>query len=115
MFRPYWAAATTTVIGAALWVYIAWTTDRVEAWDSDLYFPFAFPAIALVAAVVSFFVPQRSWRWAMLPFAGQALVAFIENPTANLLPLGLVMFAVLGAVCMIPAAVGAAIGRWAGR
>jgi hypothetical protein len=75
----------------------------------------AIPAIALTAAIVSFLVPQRFWRWAMLPFAGQALVAFLQDPTANLLPLGLLVFAILGSICMIPAALGAALGRWASR
>ena len=47
----------------------------------------------------------------MLPFVGQALVAFLQNPTANLLPIGLVVFAILGGICLIPAAIGAALGR----
>jgi hypothetical protein len=114
-YRPLWAAATTTGIGAAAWIFIALAGGRREAWDSELYFVLAIPAIALTAAIVSFLVPQRFWRWAMLPFAGQALASFLQNPTANLLPLGLVVFAILAAICMIPAALGAALGRWASR
>ena len=110
MLRPFWASAVTTGIGAVVWACIALASGRREAWDSELYFVVAMPAIALTAAIVSFFVPQRFWRWAMLPFAGQALIAFLQNPTGNLLPLGLVMFAILGGFCVIPAAVGAALG-----
>ena len=113
--HPLWASATTTGVGAATWVYTAWVGGRREAWDSELYFLFVIPAIALMAAVVAFFVPDRFWRWAMLPFAGQALVAFIQNPTANLLPIGLLVFALHGALCIIPAAAGAAIGRRVAR
>ena len=114
-YRPLWATATTMGVGVISWAYIAWAGGRREAWDSELYFVLAIPAIALTAAIVSFFVPQRFWRWAMLPFAGQALAAFLQNPTANLLPLGLIVFAILGAICLMPAALGAALGRWASR
>lgn len=110
-YRPLWAAATATGVGAAAWAYIAWAGGRREAWDSELYFLFGLPAVALTSAIVSFFVPQRFWRWAMLPFAGQAFVAFLQDPTANLLPVGLVVFAILGGICMLPAALGAAFGR----
>ena len=115
MFRPTWAVLTTAAIGAATWLYIAQVENRREAWDSGTYFILAIPLIGLTAAIVSFFVPSRSWRWAMFPFGAQALVAILQNPTGNLLPLGLIMFGIFGAVCMIPAALGAAIGRRAAR
>ena len=69
------------------------------------------PAMAMTAAYVSYREPRSVWRWAMFPFWAQAIVAFLQNPTANLLPLGLVMFSIFGAVCLIPASIGAAIGR----
>jgi hypothetical protein len=71
--------------------------------------------IAGTAAVVSFFVPEKPWRWAMIPFGAQALVAFFQNPTANLMPLGLIVFAIFGGLCAIPAAIGAMMGRKAMR
>lgn len=78
-------------------------THRREAWDADLYFTMAFPTIAVVAVVLAFFYPWKAWRWAMIPFGAQALAAFAKDPTANLLPLGLIMFAILGGLCAIPA------------
>jgi hypothetical protein len=97
--------------GAASWWLVSYLTHRREAWDSELYFAAVLPVTALVAAAIAFFVPQRPWRWAMLPFAGQALAAFLDNPLANLMPLGLLVFAFFGALCLIPAYVGAAFGR----
>jgi hypothetical protein len=111
MFRPIWAVLTTAATGAATWVYVARVGNRREAWDSEVYFIVAIPLIGLTAAVVSFFAPSRFWRWAMLPFLAQALVAFLQNPGANMLPIGLIVFAILGVMCMVPAALGAAIGR----
>jgi hypothetical protein len=111
MFRPIWAVLTTAAIGAATWIYVAQVGNRREAWDSDVYFILAIPLIGLTAAVVSFFAPSGFWRWAMLPFLAQALVAFLQNPGANMLPVGLIVFAILGLMCMVPAALGAAIGR----
>lgn len=111
MFKPIWAVLTTAAIGAATWIYVARVGTRREAWDNEIYFILAIPLIGLTAAVVSFFAPSRFWRWAMFPFAAQALVAVVQNPTANMLPLGLIMFAMFGAMCMVPAELGAAMGR----
>jgi hypothetical protein len=65
----------------------------------------------VVACIVAFIVPEKPWRWAMIPFAAQALVAILQNPTANLMPLGLIMFAIFGGLCAIPAALAAMVGR----
>jgi hypothetical protein len=111
VFQPLWAALTTAGVGAASWLVVSTFDGRREAWDSPLYFMGAMPVVAMTAAAVAFFVPSRSWRWAMFPFAGQALVAFLQNPTANLLPLGLIVFFVLGLVCLVPTSVAAFAGR----
>jgi hypothetical protein len=94
------------------WIAISQLTHRREAWDSELYFSWFLPSIALVVAAVSYFAPDRVWRWAFAPFAAQAVVAFIGNPGANLLPLGLIVFAFYGALCLLPALAGSKIRRW---
>jgi hypothetical protein len=112
MFQPLWASASTFGVGAMTWVVVAAAGGRREAWDSDLYFVGALPAIALTAAIVSCLVPVRTWRWAMFPFAAQAVVMVVHDPSsASMLPLGLIMFAILGAVCLIPARIGAFTAR----
>lgn len=105
------AGVVAFVAGAATWLYVARVSHRVEAWDSEVYFSVGLPVIGVLAAVLAFLVPTRPWRWAFLPFAGQAVAAFVQNPTANLLPLGLIAFAFFGAVCLMPALAGAWIRR----
>jgi hypothetical protein len=109
----YPKAAYTLAAGAGAigWIAIAALTDRREAWDSDLYFTWFLPSIALIVGALAYFAPERAWRWAFAPFAAQAVVAFVQNPTANLLPLGLIVFAFYGALCLIPVKVGTAIRR----
>jgi hypothetical protein len=111
MFQPLWASATTLGVGAAAWIVVSVAGGRQEAWDSPLYFTFLMPAMALTSGLVSYLEPSRVWRWALFPFWAQAIAAFVQNPTANLLPLGLIMFSILGAVCLIPAGIGAYMGR----
>jgi peptidoglycan/LPS O-acetylase OafA/YrhL len=111
MFRPWWASLTTLCIGAATWMAVSMFGGRREAWDSPLYFTGALPVIAIAVGVVAYLVPVRVWRWAMFPFWAQALVAFVQDPTANLLPLGLIVFSIFGAICLVPASIGAAMGR----
>ena len=47
----------------------------------------------------------------MIPFAARALVAILQNPTANLMPFGLIMFAFFGGLCAIPAVLAAMVGK----
>ncbi|MGH7581441.1 MAG: hypothetical protein ACREM9_14785, partial [Gemmatimonadales bacterium] len=105
------AYTVAAAAGAVGWVTISQLTHRREAWDSELYFTWFLPSVALVVAELAFFAPERSWRWALAPFAAQAVVAFVQNPTANLLPLGLVVFAFYGALCLVAVWVGAGLRR----
>ena len=105
------ATIAAIAFGAATWLYVAHISNRREAWDSEMYFTTALPCLALVVTALGFFVPTRPWRWAFLPFAGQAAVAVVQNPTANLLPAGLMVFGFFGAVCMVPAYAGAWMRR----
>jgi hypothetical protein len=106
-----WAYAVGALVGAGTWGLVAATSGRQEAWDSDLYFTVALPFVGLSAAVLGFLVPDRAWRWAFVPFAAQAVVAFVQNPTGNLLPIGLIVFALFGVGCLVPAYIGARLAR----
>jgi hypothetical protein len=105
------AYAIAAIVGAAGWLGISHFTHRREAWDSALYFSWFLPSVAPVVSGLGFLAPGRSWRWAFTPFGAQAVIAFVQNPGANLLPLGLLVFAFYGAVCTVPAWIGAAARR----
>ena len=105
------AYALAAITGAVGWVVISNLGGRREAWDSPLYFAWLLPVVCVVVVVISFFAPERPWRWAFTPFAAQAVVVFLQNPGANLLPLGLIMFAILGGVVTVPASIAAATRR----
>jgi hypothetical protein len=107
----WWAYAIAALTGAATWILVAVVGGRREAWDSDLYFSIALPVVGLVAGVLGFLVPHRAWRWAFVPFGAQALVAFAQNPTANMLPLGLIVFGLFGVGCLVPTYVGARLSK----
>lgn len=111
MFQPMWASLVALGVGAATWIAVAIASGRREAWDSELYFVVVLPVIALTAGLVSYNVPTRTWRWAMFPFAAQAIVMFVQEPMGNLLPIGLITFLIFGAMCLIPARIGAFAGR----
>lgn len=106
------AYAVAAAAGALGWLAITLVTGRREAWDSEWYFALLLPGLAVLVAWLGFFSPRGAWRWAFVPFAAQALVAFVQNPAGGLLPLGLIVFAVFGVVCLVPALVSAAFRRW---
>jgi len=109
------AYAVAAVGGAATWLMVSTIGGRREAWDSDLYFSVALPAIGALTALLGFLLPHPRWRWAFVPFGGQALVALLQNPTGGLLPLGLMVFAFFGVECLIPAYIGAKLATAMGR
>lgn len=109
--RPAFAYTIAAVVGAVGWLGISQLTHRREAWDSDLYFSWFLPSVALVVGGLAFFAPDRSWRWALTPFGAQAVVAIVQNPDASLLPLGLLVFGFYGALCLVPARLGVALRR----
>ncbi len=109
------AYAVAAVVGAATWLVVSTIGGRREAWDSELYFSVALPAIGALTALLGFLLPHRPWRWAFVPFGGQALVALLQNPTGGLLPLGLIVFGFFGVACLIPAYVGAKLATAMGR
>lgn len=102
------ACVITVLTGAAIWLVIEKLGHRREAWDCALYFKAGIPLAVLAAAVAGAIQPARPWRWGLLVLFSQAGVAFIQNPTGNLMPLGLIVFAVLS----IPAIMTAYLGAW---
>ncbi|HJR58140.1 MAG TPA: hypothetical protein VJ813_02025 [Vicinamibacterales bacterium] len=109
------AYAAAAAAGAVGWLALTYASGRREAWDSEWYFGLLLPALAVLVAWLGFLAPRQAWRWAFVPFGAQALVGFVQNPAASLLPAGLIVFAVLGAICLVPALMGSALRRWADR
>jgi len=107
---PGWLVAL--VAGAAGWLLVMHLGHRKEAWDSPYYFQLAYPLFGFTALALGYFFPGRLWRWPIGLALGQALVAFIRNPTANLLPLGLIAFAVMSVPLIVPALLGTRLRRW---
>ncbi len=97
--------------GAITWIATTLLSHRSEAWDASLYWVAAYPALGLVLAWISFEMPLRPWRWVLAAMFTQAAVLFLSDPSGNLLPLGLIAFAVLSLPLMIPATIGALLGR----
>jgi hypothetical protein len=109
------AFAAAAVAGAVGWAAITYATGRREAWDSEWYFSILLPGLAILVSWLGFLAPRAAWRWAFVPFAAQAVVAFAQNPAGGLLPLGLIVFGVFGLICLVPALVGSAFRRWFDR
>lgn len=99
------------VSGIAVWLVTSWLSNEPEAWDSKYYFFYGLPLMMLVAGLLGFAAPARPWRWGLVMLGAQAAIAIIQNPTANLLPLGLVIFAVLSIPCLATATAGSFLRR----
>lgn len=111
--RPAGSALAAYVIslaaGAGGWVYLAHGRLSREGWDNPAYFSPFLPLLVALAFVLGIVQPTRPWRWPAIMFGAQALMASIGHPTASLLPLGLVLFAILSVPAMVAGYVGAFI------
>ena len=63
----------------------------------------------------AFFEPNRSWRWGVLPLVGQFVWMLLSPGPGNLLPLGVIVFAVLSVPPIIAARIGAFIATKTGK
>lgn len=108
-------AGLAFLIGAADWELVRNLGTRRDSWDDPLYWQLGYPLLLLAAFGLGFVWRDRPWRWAALLVAGQAvwslLLAVSEDGMPNLLPAGLVMFALL----FIPCVLAAYAGRWFGE
>lgn len=90
-----WAYVIAAASGAILWLATSAVGGRREAWDSPLYWTFAYPAALAIAGILGYLAPDRPWRWALTLMLVQAVTLAISASSFGLLPLGLIMFAVL--------------------
>jgi peptidoglycan/LPS O-acetylase OafA/YrhL len=108
-------ATLAVLIGAADWELARSLGSRREAWDDPLYWQLGYPLLLVAAFGLGFVWRERPWRWAVWLIAGQVtwslLLAITQDGVPNLLPLGLIMFALLGIPCLLAAYA----GRWVGE
>jgi peptidoglycan/LPS O-acetylase OafA/YrhL len=114
--RSAWLPSILAVVaGAANWEFTREIAQGREAWDVPLYWQLSYPTLLLAAFLLGMAWRDRPWRWAALLMVGQAawslIVATVQDGVPNLLPLGLVMFAILAAPCVLAAYA----GKWVGE
>ncbi len=108
MKKAYLMYAAAMLAGALIWIVIVQVSGRSEAWDSDLYFSMGMPAMCVVSFALALAEPERSWRWGIAPSVGQFVWLLLANGPGNLLPLGVVVFAVFS----LPSVLAARAGAW---
>lgn len=96
--------------GALLWIGTAMLAGRTEAWDAPAYWTVTYPLAIVLAAVVGYLAPRRAWRWALAVFLAQALVLTATASSFGLLPLGMILFAVIGLPAVVAAMAAARFG-----
>jgi len=97
------------LLGAALWIVISLLAGVQEAWDHSSYWRFGYALLALFSAAGGYWLPRKPWRWPLFLVLGQFLTMFVQNPTANLLPLGIVFLGIVSVPLLVPAYLGALI------
>ena len=107
MKKEYCLLIAAAAGGALIWFLTSTASGKKEAWDSELYFSIGMPAVCLLAALLGFLEPKRTWRWGAAPLAGQFLAMLLMVGPGNLLPLGLFVFGVLAIPPILLARLGA--------
>lgn len=115
MKKRHWMYLAAVGCGAVIWLLIVRATGRREAWDSGLYFSVGLPVVCLISMAFAIFEPKRSWRWGVLPVVGQFVWMLLSEGPGNLLPLGVIVFAMLSVPSIVTAWLGAIIRTHWGR
>ena len=103
--RPLSLAVSVLVLAAGFVLRL--TTDDPNSEVLGLYLL----PICLMALAMGLVVPRRSWRWGVTPFAGQFAWLLLSQGVGNLLPLGIIAFAVMSLPAVLAAKVGAYFGK----
>jgi hypothetical protein len=101
----------TAGAGAAAWGVPWLLLDGQEAWDHWSYFIISLPAMSAIAAYAGFRARSRWWRWPLTLGLAQFVVLLLLGGFGNLLPLGIVAFAILAVPMLITAGMGAWIAQ----
>jgi hypothetical protein len=86
-WMPYAAAALS---GLAVCLAISLATGRREAWDSELYFSIGMPVMVVAIFALSYFFPQRAWRWTLSMAIGQSIAMLLGGNSLSLWPLAII-------------------------
>ena len=108
--KETWFYFISVMAGVLVWIVVSALSGRREAWDSSWYFSVGNPVICLISLVMGFLVPKQSWRWGVAPFVGQFVWLLLSQGPGNLLPLGIIAFAVVSVPAVVAAKVGACFG-----
>ena len=114
---PLLPAALSILAGIVSWELVRhFGGGRREAWDDPVYWQAAYPLLIGVALLHGIVWRNRPWRWGTWMLASQAAWALAfaivaEGGIPNLVPLGLLMFALLSLPCIGESYLGAWIGR----
>ena len=78
-----------------------------------MYFSFGMPVVCVASLLCGAAEPRRAWRWGVAPLVGQFATMLVTQGVGNLLPLGVIVFAVLSVPSVVTARFGAYIRkRW---
>jgi hypothetical protein len=111
MKKDSWLYAAAFTSGIVVWILISSVSGKREAWDSNLYFTFGIPALGVIAGVLGFVQPDRTWRWGIVPYLGQGVWMLANQGFGNLFPLGMVVLGLFAVPSIVTAKVGAAISN----
>ncbi|MBI3530771.1 MAG: hypothetical protein HY067_22730 [Betaproteobacteria bacterium] len=109
-YKEIWFYVIAFLAGALVWIVVSKVSGRQEAWDSSLYFSVGYPVLCLLSLAMGYFAPAQSWRWGIVPFAGQFAWLLLSQGPGNLLPLGIIAFAMVSVPAIVAAKVGAYFG-----
>jgi len=104
-------AVSWIILGAALWLAFSIIGGVQEAWDHSTYWRLGYPLPALISGVGGYLIPLKPWRWPLFLVVGQFFTMFVQNPTSNLLPLGILFLGIVSLPLLIPAYLGALLIR----
>ncbi len=86
-----------------------------EAWDTQAYFYFGMPVMAIAVAIAAYYMPRRIWRWPLWLVTGHQigvlLVGLGMQSGLSLVILTLMLAILLAVFFSIPALVGSMLAR----
>ena len=95
------------LVGMLVWIGISLSTNKREAWDSEIFWSFGFPMMLLINAIACFIHPHNVMLKGISSVSLQPLAMIIlAGEIGSMFPLGIIVFGFMGLLFSLGGVVG---------
>lgn len=95
------------IVGMVVWVAISLSTNKKEAWDTEIFWSIGFPLMLLFNAIAGFIDPKKVMMKGLISVSLQPIAMMVDaGEIGSMFPLGIIVFGFMGMLFSLGGVVG---------